>query len=208
MKNILFCGLFLTATLAASPIVILSGDGVNESNNITGTNVLINPHPLWQANSASKWISYALTGNGQTSPANVSGTITGGSAKTPTARFFETFTINGIPGSGSIQVWADDTARVSLNGTVLFEANPVQGGACANGPIGCLPQNGQTINLTPHLIAGLNTLQFDVYQRGGGPFGLLYNGRVDFSQVPEPSSLALVGGALVSAVISLKRRQA
>lgn len=178
---------------------------MNESNNRTASNVLITPHPVWQANGTAKWISYANTGQGGSSPANVTGTITGATPATPTAIFYETFSLLGTPGTGTIDVWADDTARVYLNGTMLFEANPTQGSHCANAPIGCTPPNKSTINLTSALQTGLNTLRFDVYQRAGGPFGLLYSGSATYEpriptgeNVPEPASLALVGTALLA----------
>ena len=210
MKSALF--LVMLAPLMAAPIK-LNSDLVNELNNKTGNNVFITAHPLWQPNSPdAKWISYGPTGNGQAqSPANVTGTITGSKAKAPTAIFWENFYLPYITNTGSITVWADDTARVSLilpNQTtqLLFESNPVQGGACANGPIGCLPKNGQTINLTPFLTkAGNYKLQFDVYQRGGGPFGLLYSGSAESSGVPEPSTLLL--GAFGTAAILLAFRR-
>jgi hypothetical protein len=218
MKSILF--LLAVTPLLATPIK-LNSDLVNESNNRTAANVLINAHPLWQPNSAdAQWISYGLTGNGQPlSPANVTGTITGSSAKAPTAIFWENFYLPYITNSGSITVWADDTARVSLimpNQTVqmLFESNPVQGGACANGPIGCLPQNGQAINLTPYLTTSGNyQLQFDVYQRGGGPFGLLYKGSAESTAppaitnaVPEPSTLLLGALGTVAMLVGFRRQ--
>ncbi len=218
MKRFVF---LLAATPLLATTIKLDSDLVNELNNKTSSNVFINAHPLWQQNSDdAKWISYGLTGNGQPlSPANVSGTITGKNANAPTAIFWENFYLPYLTNTGSITVWADDTARVSLilpNQSVqlLFESNPVQGGACANGPIGCLPQNGQSINLTPYLTTSGNyQLQFDVYQRGGGPFGLLYKGSAESiapiassTGVPEPSTLLMMACGTVALLVGFRRQ--
>lgn len=205
---------FTTSFLSAATISFISGDGLNESNSQPGnTNVLITPHPAWQPNnpngSGAKWITY--TGGG--SPPSVPNPITGPTPNAPTAIFYETFTVLGAPTSGTLLVWADDTARVLLNGTMLFEANPSQGGNCTSSPIGCRPENGATINLTTALKTGLNTLQFDVYQRFGGPSGLLYAGTATTEntnptsdQVPEPTTIGLVGAALLGAGLYRRRR--
>jgi hypothetical protein len=205
---------FTTSFLSAATISFISGDGLNESNSRPGnTNVLITPHPAWQPNnpngSGAKWITYTGGGN----PSNVPNPITGPTPNDPTAIFYETFTVLGTPTSGTLLVWADDTARVLLNGTMLFEANPSQGGNCTSSPIGCRPENGATINLTTALKTGLNTLQFDVYQRFGGPSGLLYAGTATTEntnptsdQVPEPTTIGLVGAALLGAGLYRRRR--
>jgi hypothetical protein len=113
-------------------------------------------------------------------------------------------------------VWADDTALVSINGIALSPgANPTQGGACAIGPIGCTPANGFNFTLTDSngLQLGSNVIRFDVYQRANGPFGLLYegsasDGRVSFeATVPEPASMALLGGGLIGMSLFLKKRR-
>jgi hypothetical protein len=39
-------------------------------------------------------------------------------------------------------------------------------------------------------------LRFDVFQRGNGPFGLLYGGSVDVEHTPEEATVALVAAGL------------
>jgi hypothetical protein len=189
--------------LSAATVTFISGDGLNESNNQPGfTNILRDLHPAWQPNNPNgtnaKWITFT---DGLTPP-DVLNPITGPSAQPPTAIFYEVFQLPEMPSLGSIRVWADDTARVFLNGTLLIEANPTNDAYCTFGPIGCGSTNNANLDLMSALQIGTNTLQFDVYQRWGGPSGLLYEGSVTYQQtnnnaVPEPSTLAFVAPALL-----------
>ena len=197
--------LMLAVANIAGAASINSGDGIGETNNVTGVNVIINPHPAWSPNADGKWISYAQTGyEGSEYPPNTSFDV-------PTASFLELFNVTHIS-QGSVTVWADDTADVWLNGTQIASHNPVQDGACAAGPIGCEIGEGLTLNLTPYLHTGVNSLWFVVYQRGtapGGlpgngepnPFGVKYSGAVSDVHAPEPGSMILmiVGIALIAA---------
>lgn len=89
--------------------------------------------------------------------------------------FTDTFTLNGTPISASLQVLADDTTSVVLNGTTIFPAyltgNPLDYPQCAAFPIGCMNGvDGSTLGsfsfsqLGPYLHPGTNTLSFTVYQ--------------------------------------------
>ncbi len=80
--KLLFCCCLLPAVGMATTIAFVSGDGVNEFNNLTGVNVLISPDPAWDL---APWISFANTGSGGFSPPN---TVVGGS---PTAVFGEQY---------------------------------------------------------------------------------------------------------------------
>jgi hypothetical protein len=213
----------LSAALGLSAGTINFGsDLADEGNNRDAENNAITPHPAWQANnpggSGAFWISYRPdTGNNPsyTEP-NAGLPLFGSGASAPSAIFWEMITVGG-PGSGWVRVWADDTARVRFgdgnSSVVLFEANPVQDGACAAGPIGCEPSEGQLLNF--HFdSAGDYFLYFDVFQRGGGPFGLLYYGEAAYrsfdpestSETPEPGTYALMGAGLIGLALFRRRR--
>jgi PEP-CTERM motif len=201
---------FVGFTAGATTINFASGDGVGESNNVTGINVLINVAAAWQPNGVGKWISYADTG----SPGTVSTPDT--SITVPTALFYEDFQLGDGLHTATFSVWADDTASVSINGFALSPLpNPVQGGACVDGPIGCTPENGFTFNITDAdgLKTGENTLTISAYQRANGPFGVLYEGtatsttvvNIETNPTPEPASTGLLGGGVTA--IGLWRRK-
>jgi len=108
----------------------------------------------------------------------------------------------------NLQIWADDSAGVYVDGVQVFAPVYTQGSACSGQVIGCLPgQDGVLSNY--HLGAGTHTITFDLYQTGTGtdttsnPMGLLFTGS-DVS-APEPTALLLVGGGLVG--IGLLRRR-
>ncbi|MCL5774833.1 MAG: hypothetical protein M1333_01310 [Patescibacteria group bacterium] len=192
--------IILLGAFAAQADVIgyYSGDGLNEfnlHNLVIGNNVLINPDPVWMAAfPGSHWISYANTGNpGTVSPPNAA--IPGA----PTASFFEVLPLGTY--YLTLNVLADDTAGVYLEdlsnplGLLLKAPNPLQDGHCAAGQIGCeVGENWMGSSaVNPN---GFARVRYEVYQRGGGPYGLDYNGTA--STVPEPGSawLLATGGVL------------
>jgi len=183
-------------------IVSFGSDTVNEWNSQTGANVAITPHPAWATLPPYQWVSYANTGvgPGATSPPNTS--IPG----TPTAIFREFLPT--LTGAVSVTVFADDTADVYLydnanpGGLLLKSANPVQDSACAAGPIGCQSTEGWSSSWVAVDPTAPAWLEFRAYQRGGGPFGLLYGGEAQV--VPEPGTYALLGAGLIA--LGLLRR--
>jgi len=171
-------------------------DLVNETNSVTGANVTIQPHSAWASLAPWQWISYANTGTGPgaVSPPNSPGT------KRPAASFYEL-----LPHTAyfvHLTVFADDTAAVYLidqdhpSGLLLAPANWRQDGACAAGPIGCQPGEGLLLEFAVNRF-GPALLRFDVFQRGNGPFGLLYGGEVDVVHTPEEATVLLVLAGLL-----------
>lgn len=148
------------------------------------------PHPLWQTNnpggSAAVWVSHTNSGYGSPAILNSANYV---------MQVRETINVSPINHVIlALKVWADDTAGVFLNGNQIFPPNFSQN-ICANGPIGCQANEPGVFNLL--LLAGsVNTIDFQVYQKGSDTFGLLYAGST--KEAPEPSVLALIAMALLS----------
>jgi hypothetical protein len=208
-----------------------AGSILNEYNMVNGIqnpDEAVTVSPSWAPiGMGYEWVSYAATGcntfvvqtgictPGASNPAAATGniTLTGDDdlPSTPTAAFYNTFDLPaGETLTGSIDVWADDTARVYINGHLLIDANPNPGSNCASGPVGCLPNMDAILNLTPYLTSGSNTLTIDAYQYlGGSPFGVMYDGSVTATlpsdPTPEPASYVLMGLGLVVIGILIPR---
>lgn len=186
--------LCLTVTLSAAT-VSFGSDLENEWNSVTGANVAVRPHAAWASLEPWPWISYANTGvgAGAVSPPNSA------SPGHPTASFFEA-----LPEAAyfaRLTVFADDTAAVYLfdldhpAGVLLAPANWRQDGACAAGFIGCQPGEGLLLEFAVNRF-GPALLRFDVFQRGRGPFGLLYGGQAEVVHTSEAATMLLVAAGL------------
>jgi hypothetical protein len=68
-------------------------------------------------------------------------------------------------------------------------------------------------DISAYVRPGLNILKVSAFQRAGGPFGVLYEGRIstempsDDTNVPEPASMGLIGGGLSSLLYLARRRR-
>jgi hypothetical protein len=226
-------GVGISAAHASIIDVSSSTTDPGEFNSVTGgQDVFVSVSPAWApAGVGYGWVSYAsdtgcntfvaLTGictPGVDNPAAVVGNITltgdGGLPSAPTAVFFNDFVLPaGDSYSGTLSVWADDTARVYMNGVLLIDANPVLGNNCAGAPIGCVSGMDATFNIASlNLVGGSagNILEIDAYQLGGGsPFGVMYDAAIDAEPAgdpaPEPASYVLMGLGLVAIGILIPR---
>lgn len=202
----------LAAAVTAGPITLASlGTAADpgQTNNAYGANtptIVINQNPAWATPfSGSHWVSFADTGAyGPNFVVVPNGT---------TVDFTQIFNITGTPLSGSIRVMADDSTSIWLNGILLqSEATSTNNHyrTCSDIPPGCLISTAATVNLTPALRSGRNTLVFGVSQRAGDSFGLDYSGLVNSTEAPEPATYAMLGLGLVLIALSgrLRRRRA
>ncbi len=185
-------GALMVLSGSASALIITSnaGDTCNFGGGAglgTGacTSVAVTPVGAWQSNNPSGngavWISFTNS----FFPSNDT---------TPLPLMIITETFSGA-GTLALKVWADDTARVVLDGTQIFAPiSPLATvtGACVDGPIGCQSFENAAINMA--LGPGSHSLDIEVFQYFGDGFGTLYSGTL--TAVPLPAALPLFLSAL------------
>jgi hypothetical protein len=205
MKSLLCLALMTIAANATT--IFVDSEASNTINNSGHPSVdltgILHPNPEWaHALPSSDWISYGPTGDhddpGYFSP--VDGTL---------VTFTTDFTLSGAITGARLDVLADDSTSVILNGHTLIAADTKHGKRCSNDPVGCLKSTEGVFTfaeLAPYLVDGVNTLSFGVVQVAGSSFGLDFAGRVNDGATPEPATVGIIGAGLI-ALASLRRRR-
>lgn len=165
----------------------------------TSTAVSAQPGP-WATETTGTWISHVDSGVGDASV--LPNTIV-------------TFSKVIDFGAGSLltlNVWADDTAGVFIDGLPLLTVgggvapNLILDDICAAGKLGCEQDEFGSFSESR---SGVHTLSIQVHQLFQGeatPFGALAEG--DLAAVPEPATILLLGSALAAAGLASRRRLA
>jgi hypothetical protein len=193
----------LLADTVSIAIVSTGSDPYQTNNSATfpllnGNNdtIAIDKHPVWaDPLPGSEWVSFGTTGDPSTDGYF---TVANGTVISFTHEFY----LPGEATSGFLNVMADDSTAVYLNGNLLLEEGPIENNSyaiCSDFAAGCLESTMSSLNLMPYLVGGWNLLQFDVAQRAGVSFGLNYSGIIVdpyIPPVPEPAALLLLSTGL------------
>lgn len=189
-------------TIELASVGTLANSGQTSS---LGTTAQIAPNVGWSnALGSSSWISFAKTGD-----PNAPGyfQVSDGTV----VSFFDHFFMPGTASSGWLEVMADDSTSVILNGvTLVYEASTTNNNyrTCSDFGIGC--RGAYLINLPANLlITGDNLLEFQVVQRAGSSFGLDYYGQIIDpvpASVPEPATLPMLITGLAAFAGTVRRK--
>jgi hypothetical protein len=173
----------------------------------SSTSYALNPTTVWTSALAnSTWVGEASTAGP-------------GSSVNPAYGYYEfqtTFDATAGTYQGTLNVLADDTVEVLLNGNVLVHFGDLgNDGHCAQYAPGCLTSTETSLLLTDLSLDATNTLDFIVEQAGyvngspgSDPSGVDFNANfnANLTPAPEPGTLFLLGSGLLGAAGVARRR--
>jgi hypothetical protein len=200
----------VSAPVPPPGIVPYTGDGF--AGFTTQIGVPTGPESTWQLNNVtptwvaalpnSQWVSFGKTGP-DTPAIDQPGDHY---ASNGNYYFQTTFSITPGQYTGYLNLLADDTAVVFLNGVQQnIPTDPGSFKHCSDGVPDCMVPTLITLNSADFNANGLNNvLTFQVVQGNSSDFGFDFAGSV--SSVPEPGTLLMIGTGLLGSAGALFRR--